>query len=227
MLTLAFVTGTEPGKWLRRYEDSTDHGLSAQGVDDPFATDAVLKLVRLPDARVSDAHHVVRLYEETPGVAVPKDSVFAEVGEAVAPADLAGEIVNADWAEGASISDVRAALQVVAANVGVAYAPLPLLKNLSKKQVVPLELADATRARTTIALVWLKDDDGDAVQDFVGVAKGRTMNSSRSQSAKGKESGKAAPKKGKKDQRTGKKQKYSQQAKNRRNYPRMRGKRRG
>lgn len=63
---------------------------------------------------------------------------------------------------------------MVAANVGIVIAPRPLLKVLSKKQVVPLGLNDPTVARTAIALVWSKERDADDVQAFVGVAKGRT-----------------------------------------------------
>ena len=181
MLTIAFVTGTEPGKWFRRYEELTRSRLETVPSDDPFVLvgkQATAALVRLPDERVTDEHHVVRLYDEAAGVAVPKDSVYAEVGE-VTREDLADEIVNFDGQS--PIDDLRSALQVVAANVGVAYAPLPLLKNLARKQIKALELAGEEPA-TQIALVWRKVDDSDAVQDFVGVTKGRTVRSSRGKS---------------------------------------------
>jgi len=210
MLRLAFVTGTEPGKWFARYRDTTDHGLEEIPSDDPFASliddTAHLALLRLPDPRVGEPgeqFHQVRLYAEKPGVAVPKDSVYAEVGEAVRPDDLAGEHVNYRFTPGAgeglesgsgvpagsSIDELRTALQVVAANVGVAYAPAPLLKVLSKKQVVVLEVrgnggeaespSAGGEAASEIALVWKVDQDSEAIQDFVGVAKGRTRNTSR------------------------------------------------
>lgn len=260
MLRLAFVTGTEPGKWFSRYRETTDHGLEDIPSDDPFAMliddRADLALLRLPDPRIGapgEWFHQVKLYPEKPGVAVPKDSVYAELyakgGEAVRLSDLADEHVNyrfgvdnnagagvygASSADGGSdvnesvgagassssgagnsIDELRAALQVVAANVGIAFAPAPLLKMLSKKQVVVLEvLDDASGARpvgaesgaaragaadarvaesdaepgaagaprpveTSIALVWKVENDSEAIQDFVGVAKGRTRNSSR------------------------------------------------
>ena len=178
MLTIAFVTGTEPGKWFRRYEELTGSRLETVPSDDPFVLvgkQATAALVRLPDERVTDEHHVVRLYGEAAGVAVPKDSVYAEVGE-VTREDLADEIVHFDGQS--PIDDLRSVLQVVAANVGVAYAPLPLLKNLARKQIKALQLAGEEPA-TQIALVWRKADDSDAVQDFVGVTKGRTVRSSR------------------------------------------------
>lgn len=197
MLTIAFVTGTEPGKWFRRYEELSGNRLSTVPSTDPFSLlapgeeaeteKADIALMRLPDPRVGEEHHVVRLYDEAPGVAVPKDSIFAEMGEAVAERDLDGEICNFAYVSGAdsaeSIEELRAALQVVAANVGIALAPLPLLKALSKKQVVPLGLKDTADTATQIGLVWLKARDAEDVQDFVGVAKGRTVRSSRSNSA--------------------------------------------
>ena len=186
MLRLVFCTGTEPGKWFRRYRDShSPEPLVTADADDAMATllaqEADLALTRLPDPRVDDSFHVVRLYEEAPGIAVPKDSVYAEVGEDITPEDVAEEIVNYRIAQDGSVDvpALRSALQVVAANVGVAIAPRPLLKVLSKKQVVALGLEDPTVARTEIALVWRRADDGDEIQDFVGVAKGRTRNSSR------------------------------------------------
>lgn len=181
MLTIAFATGTEPGKWFRRYEELTGTRLETVPTDDPFTlvgTQATAALVRLPDPRVTEEYHVVRLYEEAAGVAVPKDSVYAEVGE-VTRGDLSEEIVN--FSGQSPIDDLRSALQVVAANVGIAYAPLPLLKNLARKQVKALPLAGEEPA-SEIALVWRKADDSDAVQDFVGVTKGRTVRSSRGRS---------------------------------------------
>ena len=191
MLRLVFSTGTEPGKWFRRYRDyHSPESLVTVDADDAMdvllAHEADLALTRLPDSRVDDSFHVVQLYEEAPGIAVPKDSVYAEVGEDVTQEDVAEEIVNYRIAQDGSVDvpALRTALQVVAANVGVAIAPRPLLKVLSKKQVVALGLEDPTVARTVIALVWRRADDGDEIQDFVGVAKGRTRNSSRNAAPK-------------------------------------------
>ena len=196
MLRLTFATGTEPGKWFERYRRATDHGgLETIDADDAIAVlladDADVALARLPhggiDKRISeDDTHIVRLYTESRGVAVPKDSVFAELGEAVDPRDIADEHLNYRIADDASlnIDEIRAGLQVVAANVGIVIAPRPLLKVLSKKQVVPLELKDPSVPSTDIALVWPKEKDSEAIQDFVGIAKGRTQNSSRHEAPK-------------------------------------------
>ena len=183
-LRLAFVTGTEPGKWFARYR--ANHQLEEIPSDDPFelidSGAAQLALMRVPDDRIGqpgEQFHHVRLYEEKPGVAVPKDSLY-DIGESISLIDVTDEPVNYTYPNGTT-DDLRMALQVVAANVGVAFAPAPLLKVLSKKQVVVAELqGEPAHEPTAIALVWKVEEDSDAIQDFVGVAKGRTRNSSRS-----------------------------------------------
>lgn len=186
MLSLGFVTGVEPDKWLRRFRDFTSHGgVDAHGLDDPLAAvlsgELDLAIVRLPDPRIDDSLHLIELYDESVGVAVPKDSVFAEAGETLTPLDVEGEILNYRTAADGTVDihELRSALQVVAANVGIAVAPRPALKVLSKKQVVHLDFDDPTVPATRIGLAFLRDSDSDAVQDFVGVAKGRGANSSR------------------------------------------------
>ena len=210
MLTIAFVTGTEPGKWFARFRRRTDHGtLTTIDSHDPLSLledgSADLALLRLPDGRIDSRFHQVALYGEARGVAVPKDSIFAEVGEKVAAADIDDEHLNYRITDDAGI-DYEAladALQVVAAGVGVAIAPRPVLKVMSRKQVVPLELADPTVPETSIALVWLKDKDNDVIQDFVGVAKGRTANSSRQAAPKRTARDKALAKQARRGQRPG------------------------
>lgn len=187
MLTLSFVTGTEPGKWFDRFRDRTRHGrLEAFESEDSLAAlidgRAQLALVRLPSQQLdAEKFHVVELYQEDKGVALPKDSELTLIEGEVKLADLAGQIMNyriPDHGE-VDVAAVREALQIVAANVGVVIAPKPLLKVLSRKLVVPRQLKDESVPATRIALVWHQDADSDAIQDFVGIAKGRTVNSSR------------------------------------------------
>ncbi|ALC05417.1 hypothetical protein CDES_04875 [Corynebacterium deserti GIMN1.010] len=189
MLTLSFITGTEPGKWFTRFKDRTHHGgLETKDSDDALgdmlAGQAQLALTRLPDTRIDDSLHVVTLYEEAPGIAFPKDYFLSAEEGAVDPAELDGEIINWQMPDSGEVdaSAVRDALQIVAANVGVVIAPRPLLKVLSKKLIEHREIKGGTT--TTIALVWKKSEDSEEIQDFVGIARGRTRNSSRQQTQK-------------------------------------------
>ena len=122
--------------------------------------------------------------------------------------------MNLAFSQRPDVGAVREALQVVAANVGIAYGPLPLLTHLSKKQVVPLEVTGPSVAPTPVALVWRKTDDCDAIQDFVGITKGRSVHSSRTTQAAKPEKKRAKAHSG--DFRKGK----------RGNHPRKGGKRR-
>lgn len=213
MLSLGFVTGSEPDKWVRRYSDTTAHGgVDARGLADPVPAlergELDVAIVRLPDARIDDRFHTIALYEEQLGVAVPKGSVYAEVGEPVSREDVADEIVNYRLND-EGVVDIPAlaeALQVVAANVGIAIAPRPALKVLSKRQIKHLPFIDPDAPTTSIALVFARDQDSDAIQDFVGVAKGRTANSSRQAAPKRSAREKALAKQARREQagKTGK-----------------------
>ena len=157
MLRLAFVTGTEPGKWFQRFQDNTAHGgLSTVDADDSMAEllagHVDLALTRLPDPRVDDSFHVVRLYEEAPGLAVPKDSVYAEVGEALALADVSDEHLNYRLTDAGEvdIAAVREALQVVAANVGIAKGRTARSSRQEKPKRTAREKAKAKQSRRIV-----------------------------------------------------------------------------
>ena len=121
------------------------------------------------------------MYKRQPGVALSKDNELTLLDGTIGPEDVAGE--NCNYRNGDSgvldVSKVRESLQVVAANVGIVIAPRPLLRVLSGKQVEHRGYRDSSVPDTRIALVWRKTADSDAIQDFVGIARGRTVNSTR------------------------------------------------
>src|SRR5690625_307951 len=147
MLRLSFATGTEPGKWFERFRRATDHGgLETIDADDALGPmlsgDVDVALARLPqggiDKRISeDTTHIVRLYTEARGVAVPKDSVFAELGESVDPRDIADEYLNYRIGPDASldIGANRRVLQFIRHNVGLAVALRHLRTRPCQQQV--------------------------------------------------------------------------------------------
>lgn len=178
MLRIAFSTGTTPDKWFRRFR-AAGHALAPVPSDDALgellAGRVEIALTRLPDRRVGEEHHVVNLYGEEWGAAIPRDSPLASA-DRITGGDL--EHIQAD---GADPRAARAGLEVVATGVGAVIGPLPMLKMLASRGVVLRSLADASASAraSRIGLVWRRQDDCEEIQDFVGTAKGRSPYSSR------------------------------------------------
>ena len=201
-LKVVFAPGVVPGKWFTRFDQRVD-GWQAAGAqaDDPLSHvlsgAADIGIVRFPGegweggvgggelSALSDIGeremlrldlHRVRLYEEQPGVAVPKEHALEVLGEQEEATidDLDGETV---LYRGVVPATVRENLEVVAANVGCVIAPRPLLRGINRRGVVHRGLAGAPTSG--IGLVWRRDRDDDVVQQFVGVCRGRRASSSR------------------------------------------------
>ena len=128
--------------------------------------DATVALLREPFAR--QRLSAIPLYEERAVVVAPKDHPIAAFDE-LSWAELADENVLD--------GDPRDAVELVAANVGVAIMPQSVARLLSRKDVVARVLRDAPT--TTIALAWLESDTTALVEEFIGIVRGRTANSSR------------------------------------------------
>ena len=69
------------------------------------------------------------------------------------------------------------AIELVAANVGVAVLPQSVARAHSRKDVVARPLSGAPD--TGIALVWPTRDAHPLCDEFIGIVRGRTANSSR------------------------------------------------
>jgi len=175
-LTIAFVPGVSPAKWVRvwreRFPDA-ELGLLPIGPDDvdqALTGEADMAFARIP---VGTHLNAIPLWTETAVVAMPKDSSLAD-RDTVTDADL-DEVHVVD--AGPVPADVSGALDLVEANVGVVVLPQSLFRAASRKDLVarPLEGAAGTR----IALVWRDADASDTTEEFIGVVRGRTANSSR------------------------------------------------
>lgn len=175
-LTIAFVPGVSPAKWVRvwreRFPDA-ELGLLPIGpteVDDALTGEADMAFARMP---VGAHLNAIPLWTETAVVAMPKDGPLASA-DVVTEADLADvHVVDA----GPVPEDVSAALDLVEANVGVVVLPQSLFRAASRKDLVAKPLDGA--AGTRIALVWRDADSSDTTEEFIGVVRGRTANSSR------------------------------------------------
>ncbi|MEV0780533.1 LysR family substrate-binding domain-containing protein [Streptomyces sp. NPDC050433] len=209
---LAYVPGVTPTKWVRIWNERLPDiplTLTAVPAADVAATlragDADAGFVRLPVDRTDLS--AIPLYTETTVVVVPKDHLVAAVDE-VSAADLADDIVlhplddSLDW-EGrlpgrpanerpATTAD---AVALVAAGVGLLVVPQSLARLHHRKDLTYRPVSDVPESR--IALSWPEERTTDLVEEFIGIVRGRTVNSSRGRRpapAQEKPAAKAKPK---------------------------------
>ncbi|MFD5555150.1 LysR substrate-binding domain-containing protein [Streptomyces sp. NPDC127068] len=190
---LAYVPGVIPAKWVRVWtERLPDVPLTLVPVSAADAP-ALLRnggadagLVRLPvDGEDLSA---IPLYTETTVVVVPKDHVVTAVDE-VSCADLADELVlhpqddTLDWERlpGRAAEERPAttadAVELVAAGVGLLIVPQSLARLHHRKDLTFRPVPDAPESR--VALSWPKEATTDLVEEFIGIVRGRTVNSWR------------------------------------------------
>ena len=190
---LAYVPGVTPTKWVRIWaERLPDVPLTLVPVSAADAPDqlrgrrADVGLVRLPIDRTGLS--AIPLYTEIPVVVAPKDHVVAAVDE-VSIADLADEIIQHPlddvlvWERvpGLPAADRPAttadAIELVAAGVGLLVVPQSLARLHHRKDLVYRTVSDGPESR--IALSWPEDETTELVEEFIGIVRGRTVNSSR------------------------------------------------
>lgn len=190
---LAYVPGVTPGKWVRIWQERLpDVRLellavaAAEASDVLRAGDADAALVRLPVDRT--VFSAIPLYTETTVVVVPKDHVVTAADEVTAE-DLADEIVLhplddvLDWdrppgqpafERPATTED---AVELVAAGIGLLAVPQSVARLHHRKDLTYRPLTDAPQS--DVALAWPEAATTDLVEDFIGIVRGRTVNSTR------------------------------------------------
>lgn len=190
---LAYVPGVTPAKWVRVWgERLPDVPLTlvavaaAEGAGVLQDGGADAGLVRLPvDKAVLNA---IPLYTETTVVVFPKDHWLAAADE-VTTGELAEDIVlhplddTLVW-EGlpglpaferpATTAD---AVELVAAGVGVLIVPQSLARLHHRRDLTYRPVVDAPQS--SVALSWPEEVTTDLVEDFIGIVRGRTVNSTR------------------------------------------------
>ncbi|MFC7814130.1 LysR substrate-binding domain-containing protein [Streptomyces sp. NPDC057367] len=190
---LAYVPGVTPDKWVRIWNERLpDVPLALTQVPAAEAGgvllggDADAGLVRLPvDRTVLSA---IPLYTETTVVVIPKDHLVTAADE-VTVEDLSDEIVlhplddvlgwerppgRPAFERPATTAD---AVELVAAGIGVLLAPLSLARLHHRKDLTYRTVTDAPGS--SVALSWPEDAHTDRVEDFIGIVRGRTVNSTR------------------------------------------------
>ncbi|WP_411074790.1 LysR family substrate-binding domain-containing protein [Streptomyces sp. cmx-4-7] len=195
---LAYVPGVTPSKWVRIWNERLpDVPLTLHAVTPAEAFGALREgtadagLVRLPVD--GDDLSAIPLYTETTVVVVPRDHLFAAVEE-VAADDLADELVlhplddTLGWERPpgrpaferpATTAD---AVELVAAGVGLLVVPQSLARLHHRKDLTYRTLTDVPQSR--VALSWPAADEApDLVEEFIGIVRGRTVNSTRGRRA--------------------------------------------
>ncbi|MER7838627.1 LysR family substrate-binding domain-containing protein [Streptomyces sp. NPDC096040] len=190
---LAYVPGVTPAKWVRIWNErlpdvplSLHQVTAAEASDMLRAGDADAGFVRLPVDRTFFS--AIPLYTEATVVVVPKDHVIT-AAEEVTVAELADEVVFHplddvfDWEappgepafeRPATTED---AVELVAAGVGLLVVPQSLARLHHRRDLTYRPLTDAPQS--TVALSWPEEATTDLVEDFIGIVRGRTVNSTR------------------------------------------------
>lgn len=189
-----YVPGVMPDKWVRVWNErhpgirlTLAQVSAATAAEQLRGGEADAGLVRLPVDRT--VFSAIPLYTERTVVVVPKDHLVTAVDE-VMPEDLSDDIVLhplddvLDWEQGlpgrpaferpATTAD---AVELVAAGIGVLIVPLSLARLHHRKDLTHRPLKDAPES--SVALSWPEDATTDQVEDFIGIVRGRTVNSTR------------------------------------------------
>ncbi|OIK23923.1 LysR family substrate-binding domain-containing protein [Streptomyces malaysiense] len=197
---LAYVPGVTPAKWVKVWHERLpDIPLTliqvpaAKAPELMRAGEADAGLLRLPVDR--DHFSAIPLYTETSVVVVPKDHVITAADE-VTLEDLADEVLFHplddvfDWdrppgeAAFERPATTQDAIELVAANVGLLVVPQSLARLHHRRDLTYRPVTDAPRSG--VALSWPEAATTDLVEEFIGIVRGRTVNSTRGRGAAGR-----------------------------------------
>lgn len=191
---LGFVPGVTPGKWARIWAERRPHvplelvTASTDEAVDLVRTGAVdAGVVRLPIDRAG--LHAIPLYTETTVAVVPKGHLVTAAEEATV-ADLADEIVlrpqddtlpwdgdRAGRAAEFAPATTAEAIELVAAGVGLLVVPQSLARLHHRRDLTYRPLTDAPQSG--VVLAWPDAENTELMEEFIGIVRGRTVNSSR------------------------------------------------
>lgn len=194
---LAIAPGVTPAKWVGVWRERlADVPLELVQVE-VLDRGAVVRdrtvdagLLRLPLDR--EGLSVIPLYTEVPVVVVPKEHVVAAFDE-VSVEELADETVLhplddlLEWEVLPGTPALErpattgAAIELVAAGVGVVVVPQSVARLHHRKDLTYRPVSDGPASR--IGFVWPEDETTDLVEEFIGIVRGRTANSSRGRAA--------------------------------------------
>ncbi|MEV4563906.1 LysR family substrate-binding domain-containing protein [Nonomuraea sp. NPDC049419] len=190
---LAYVPGVTPAKWVNVWtERLPDVPITLSMAPTPEVV-ALLRdggadagFVRLPIDR--DGLNVIPLYVETTVVVTPKDHAVTAADE-VTLADLADDDIFHPLDDALQWTTLPGrpaftrppttadTIPLVASGTGLVLVPQSLARLHHRKDLTYRPVTDAPQSQ--IGLTWLTDATTDMMEDFIGIVRGRTVNSSR------------------------------------------------
>jgi DNA-binding transcriptional LysR family regulator len=195
---VGFAAGVTPDKWSRAWGERMPGSrlelvplADRDGVAMLHAGELEMCLLRLTVER--EGLHLIPLYDEQPVVVVAKDHPVAAY-DAIDVTDLSEEHLLQDpddvpsWRDVATeVADgsrfpvppipLREAVESVAADAGIVIVPLSLARLHHRRDVVSVPVTGVPTS--AVGLAWLRDADDERIETFIGVVRGRTVNSSR------------------------------------------------
>lgn len=186
-LRVGFVPGVTLTKWRRIWEERFRRVplavLEIEQADQRRALldgDVDLCFVRLP--LNPDGLHAIPLYEEVPVVWLSKEHELTVLDE-VSSVDLADVRVIHDAAPDS--------IELASFSAAVLRVPMSVARSGSRRDMVYRPVVDAPP--TTVALAWRTDNGNEWIDEFIGIVRGRTPNSSRTAAERGDEPKPAKP----------------------------------
>lgn len=175
-LRIGYVPGVTLTKWttiwLDRFAATPLHVLEVTEQDQRKALDQRLVdlcFVRLPIG--TEGLHLIPMYDEVPVAWVSREHPITAFDE-VTLADLAAETV---------LTSVDSdSVNRVALETAVLLVPMSVARSHSRRDLTYRPVTDGPT--TTIGLAWNADEPHPLTDEFIGVVRGRTRNSSRTQS---------------------------------------------
>jgi DNA-binding transcriptional LysR family regulator len=182
-----------PAKWVRIWNERLpDVPLVLVPVPAAEAADVLRRgeadagLVRLPVDR--EVFSAIALYTEATVVVAPKDHVVT-AAEEVSLDELADEVVLhplddvLDWQQPPGEpaferpATTEDAVEHVASGIGILYVPQSLARLHHRRDLTYRTVLDAPQS--DVALCWPEGATTELVEDFIGIVRGRTVNSTR------------------------------------------------
>lgn len=195
-LRVLVVPGVNPGRWVSTWRERFPRrgleiitGSAAQAQEQVLTGVADVAFVRFP-LTVAELS-AIPLWTESTVVVASKESDLTVVDQ-VQLADLQDEVIVVpqdnvlNWQElpglpfaGHAPESTLDAVELVAAQAGIVIVPAALAREHSRRDVRTISLSDGPTSQ--VALAWLQVDgeNPEFVEDFIGIVRGRTANSTR------------------------------------------------